>query len=187
MKRVSFLIAIMLIGCKSNPPKKSTHILDFGTFTIETPANWQKYQLRGADSYVGGIQLDSGNRLEFDYGIYSWDLSQYDSMRIRDTLFYIDGFAPAQATNYLFDSAHAAGHVRLSHTERDTINGFRAKIVFPRHVGRGFTGVYFDSIGRSDTRNVRLSLCGDSLSAGNQKAAIEAFRTIKFKKRAIRG
>jgi hypothetical protein len=176
MNRALFLIAATLVGCKNSAPKNAAHTLDFEAFTIETPVNWQKVNLRGIDSYVGEISIDSTNHLAFDYGRYSSHLSQFDSVRIGGKLFYTDEFDTAQKLTF-YDSADAGSDI-----VRENIDGYGAKLIFPRVVGRGITGIYFDSIGRELGTNLRFNLYGHNLTGVNQKAALRAFRTIRFRK-----
>ncbi len=53
----------------------SIQILDFDAFQIKAPTNWYKIELKGIDSYVGGIS-DGIDTLVFDYGRYSSNLSE---------------------------------------------------------------------------------------------------------------
>jgi len=58
----------------------------------------------------------------------------------------------------------------------EAIDGFNAKIVVPKIVGNGTTGVYFDNLGSSNKLNIE----GYDLSATNQDVSLKIFRTIKF-------
>jgi hypothetical protein len=61
----------------------------------------------------------------------------------------------------------------------ETIDGKRAKLVSPKSIGKGTTGVYFDSL--EVTRTTRFHLSGTDLSKSNQKLLEEAIRTLRFK------
>jgi len=58
----------------------------------------------------------------------------------------------------------------------ETIDGFRAKIVVPKVMGSGTTGVHFESLGGYD----KLTLSTKDLSPIVQDIALKIFRTIEF-------
>lgn len=57
-----------------------------------------------------------------------------------------------------------------------TIDGHRAKIVTPKVVGKGTTGVYFDDLGN----NNRLTLYENDLTADQQATALKIFSSVVF-------
>jgi hypothetical protein len=61
------------------------HTINLRSFRIETPTSYRFFKGRGIDSYVGGItnQIDT---LFFDYGWYSDDLSEFDTMNVTGNL-----------------------------------------------------------------------------------------------------
>lgn len=69
------LFFALINSCKTQVSK--SQLLDFKIFTIETPEGWEKFIEDGIDSYVGGIKLDSTDKLFFDFGLYSNDLEEY--------------------------------------------------------------------------------------------------------------
>ena len=80
-----FIIAVLTLSCSTADYES----LDFSKFKITVPDNWQKYEMKGIDSYVGGIVTDKGDTLVFDLGSYSGDISEdlpmaYDSDRLSE-------------------------------------------------------------------------------------------------------
>lgn len=63
--------------------------------------------------------------------------------------------------------------------EVDTIAGYYRKIIYPKNGFEGMTGVYF----RDLNSNFNFNLVGKNLSIENQQKAIEAFKTIKIKRK----
>ncbi|TAL48750.1 hypothetical protein EPN83_03045 [Patescibacteria group bacterium] len=63
----------------------------------------------------------------------------------------------------------------------ETIGSYRAKIVVPKVVGNGTTGVYFGDLG-GEIQKTRLEISGYNLTASQQETALKIFRTLKFKK-----
>ena len=76
-KSVQYLGIIILLAVGyillSNDKFKSDDTNDFGQFSITLPEGWNRYELQGIDSKIGGITngIDS---LTYDYGWYSNDL-----------------------------------------------------------------------------------------------------------------
>ena len=71
MRFITILIFFIIAGCNASKSKKDKQILDFGSFTIETPRSWTKIKAKGIDSYVGKIAIDDSDILHFDLGWYS--------------------------------------------------------------------------------------------------------------------
>ncbi len=55
------------------------HTINLRAFKIETPTTYRFFKERGIDSYVGGI-TNQQDTLFFDFGWYSNDLSDYDTV-----------------------------------------------------------------------------------------------------------
>ena len=68
------ILFLSILSCNT----KVERVADFGAFQITLPKGWNKYKLKGIDSYVGGITngIDS---LSFDYGWYSYDFQYEDN------------------------------------------------------------------------------------------------------------
>ena len=66
----------------------------------------------------------------------------------------------------------------------ETIDGYRAKIIVPKIMANGITGVYFADLGkmRPGSPETKLEISGCNLAASQQETAFAIFRTIKFKK-----
>ena len=69
--RLLILTFLTIISCSSKEHKK----IDFGKFSMTVPSDWNKYDRKGIDSYVGGIITNNKDTLNFDYGQYSGDAS----------------------------------------------------------------------------------------------------------------
>jgi hypothetical protein len=80
------VLTILLAGC--NRDSSRWQVLDFGSFTLKTPAGWKKIEREGIDSYVGGL-TNHKDTLWFDYGRYSPQVGDEDPeshMYARDTV-----------------------------------------------------------------------------------------------------
>jgi hypothetical protein len=181
-----FLIVLIiyagLISCSETKTSDETKTLDFGAFTIEAPNEWTKVKAQGVDSYVGRIAVDQGDTLEFDLGWYSNDLTEYQEIKMGDgKTYYISSYDTAYSPT-LVDSANKENVVR-STVAWDTIDGRRAKIVSPIKSGTGTTGIYIDSLWKAGSDVDKFNLYGTNLKPKNEKAVLEAFKTLKFHKR----
>jgi len=59
---------MLLYGCNHNNNPSETKLLNFEYFTINVPKTWEQIKLRGEDSYVGEIKIDSIKVVYFDLG-----------------------------------------------------------------------------------------------------------------------
>ena len=66
----------------------------------------------------------------------------------------------------------------------ETIDGYKAKIVVPKVVGSGTTGVYFGDLGGGGDgiEKIKLQVSGYNLTASQQEIALKIFHTLKFKR-----
>jgi hypothetical protein len=128
---------------------------------------------------------ETGDTLTFDYGYYSNSLHEYDP-----TIFPLSALK-----EMLQNKRDTAGYIFTDHPEKididkikkqnvtfDSISGFEAKIVFPRKIGRGLTGVYFDSLGNNGRGigNTKLNIIGNNLQKKTQEEFLKAIRTIRI-------
>jgi hypothetical protein len=72
---------------------------------------------------------------------------------------------------------------RKNNVTWDTIDGRKAKIVYPRKSGVGITGVYIDSLWISGADVDRFNLYGVNLSADNERQVLKSLQTLKFRKK----
>jgi hypothetical protein len=175
------IILFAIAACKQAGNEKEPKVMDFGAFTIQTPGHWKKMILQGTDSYVGAIVIDSTDTLMFDLGWYSNDLTEYMEVIMNDgKTYYISNYDTAYNPT-VFDSANKDKVIK-SHISWDTIDGRKAKIMLPIKAGMGVTGIYIDSLWESSGDKDRFNLYGRDLRPSNEKAVLEALRTLKFKK-----
>ena len=62
-----------------------------------------------------------------------------------------------------------------------TIDGYKAKIVFPKITGKGTTGVYFADLG-GKIQKTSFQISGRDLTKSQQETALKIFQTIKITK-----
>lgn len=115
---IILIISQLLIGCTRQDQPKT---IDFGSFTIQAPAGWNKIEFQGIDSYVGGL-TDRTDTLTFDYGWYSYDFGYEDTDTHLFTIDTINGktatlirpMIPGQGTIGMYiDNAYKDNHFNL--------------------------------------------------------------------------
>lgn len=87
MKQPVFLLLLACLGCSNSTEPK---VLDFGKFTLTTPATWRSFSAQGYDSMVGGV-ANGRDTLRFDYGWYSYQFQKETTATHRRHGLKIDG------------------------------------------------------------------------------------------------
>jgi len=184
MKILIGLFLLFITSCTDSKPQSDKKTLDFGSFTIETPNSWTKIKTQGADSYVGRIAIDNTDTVDFDLGWYSNTLTETEPQMIeRSMLKYMDVLDTTEFIIVESLKGIDSDKYKKNNVLWDTIDGRKAKIVFPRQSGIGTTGIYIDSLWLRGSDVDRFNLYGDNLKPENEKQFLEALRTLKFNKR----
>jgi hypothetical protein len=184
IKLLITIVVIALTACHDSQPEVETKTMDFGAFTIKTPKSWKQVVARGIDSYVGGIVIDDTDTLNFNLGWYSSTLTEYDP-QIIERSFLQHMQQPVDTSEYIIVESRRdidPDEYKKNNVSWDTIDGRKAKIVYPRRSGIGVTGVYIDSLWVSGSDVDRFNLCGTNLNPKNEKKVLELLRTLKFRK-----
>lgn len=190
MKSFQFLIfLVFFISCKNSPSK----VIDFNSFHIKVPKDWIKYELKGIDSYVGGIITDKNDTLKFDLGMYSGDVSEnsfpmvYDSISLSELNQKEKELLPK--TKHLivknYDGNINYKEYQKYNTSYDSIDCFKVKFIEPSNKGFGVTGIFIDNLKPDNEYRVKFNFYGHHLSDSIQTQFLKALRTIKFKKYCI--
>ena len=160
---------------------------------MTVPQNWNRFDARGIDSYVGGIITDTKDTLMFDYGWYSGDVTRnhfpmvYDSVTVKLLTKKERELLP-NTKHLIVDSI--TGDIDLSNYTKylfayDSIDCYRAKFIVPRNKGYGATGIYIDSISGSKEQfnKTKFSFYGWYLKPTTHNQFLEALKTLKFPER----
>ena len=177
IKLITISILLLFCSCRNKKAEPKINLLNFKSFTIETPSSWKKNESKGVDSYVGGIQIDSTQGASFDLGFYSNDLSEFVKVNLHDTTY---AFVSTGNNPPLTGDSNFMDKIKKCKVVWDTINGYRAKIVLPINSGLGVTGVYIDSIWQLNSQNVKFQLSANNLKPVNEKQLLKAFKTLQF-------
>ncbi len=82
------LNALLITSCKDD--FKDSKVVDFETFQMDLPANWNQFTQIGYDSRVGGI-TNGKDTLTYDFGWYSYDFRNETTATHTRTETTIDG------------------------------------------------------------------------------------------------
>jgi hypothetical protein len=175
------LLLCLSFACSEVKSENDKKTLDFGLFTIETPKSWSQVKAQGIDSYVGRIAIDKTDTLEFDLGWYSNTLTETEPQIIERQ--DLKNMQIAYTSEYIIVDSRRGIDIdvyRKCNISWDTINGRKAKIIFPRTSGMGITGVYIDSLWSNRGSVDRFNLYGEGLKPENQKRFLDAIKTLRF-------
>jgi hypothetical protein len=186
MKIVVVILLFLFTSCAENKTtqKSNKYILNFGAFSIKAPDTWLKIKNDGVDSYAGQIRIDNTDTLSFDLGWYSNPLTEPDPQIIeRSDLKYININDTSEFI--IVDNRRSVDidKYRKNNIRWDTIDGYKAKIVFPRQSGIGITGVYIDSVWKSGSSYDKFNFYGRNLTPENETKVLMALKTLKFHKK----
>ncbi len=183
------LILLLLTSCTGRKPSATngTQLLDYGYFTIRVPQEWKRVDVKGIDSFVGEIHIDTNTVITFDLGWYANDLSKgsEDYIVRNDSLIVLEkspipgAVKPREDYRGTPDSSRLASLI-VNQKQYITIDGFKAKLVTPRHTGKGMTGLYIASLWNAGSNDDRFQINGQNLNAKQQQQLITAIKTLKF-------
>jgi len=177
-KSLCFLLLLFLTDCSIE-----SRTLDFDDFQILVPQQWEKIELIGIDSKVGGISLNGKDTVTYDLGLYSDDLDEYIAFEdYGDSVYVFDGYndSPIFKFKGSIDDLDKDKFYK-NEVNWDEIDGFSAKIVRPKRSGFGVTGVYIDSLYQSEFGKIGFQISGYNLSPDNERLFLQAIKTVTFK------
>ena len=185
MKIIPGLLLLLIIGCSDGKSKSDKQLLDFDAFTIETPTGWTKIISQGVDSYVGQIAIDKFDTIHFDLGWYSNKLNEPEPTIFDSSMIGSIDTSMIDTSAIIFVKNRTSvdpDKYKKNNISWDTIDGRKAKIVFPRQSGIGTTGIYIDSLWQTGSGVDRFNFYGDNLNPVNEKLFLQALKTLKFSK-----
>lgn len=130
-------------------------------FTIDAPKQWKSIEVKGVDSFVGLIVVSSSDTLEFDLGYYSNSLTEME------------------------DENNEGNSIVKSNVVYDNFDGKKVKILKPKRVGVGITGIYIDSLWKVKSDIVRFNLYGSNLTSRSQNELLRAIKSLKFYRKEL--
>ncbi len=181
--RYKICLVLLLLFSSCQTKNVSEQAINLSFLTARAPNTWKVIQLQGIDSDVQGIVTDSGDTLFLDYGLYS---DSFDDLVVPVRSFERKKIYDAAKFHYpgrmIFSKTPEIDEAQAIHLSEyflyDTINGKRAKIVLPKRIGKGITGIHFPEVNQKGTR---LTIYGRNLDTLQQFAAYKLFQSIHFR------
>lgn len=188
-KFLSILILLIAVSCTQSRYKT----IDYQSFEITVPKKWQKHEMTGTDSYVGGLITDKKDTLTFDIGRYSLDLSKSKQALVYDKKEYSqlseEEKEKLKDTKHLIIENHetvkydAASYAKYKSVV-DNIDCFKVNFIIPTNNGYGMSGIYINNLDKVDSSYpaTNMSFYGTDLSEKTQSKFFKALKKMKLKK-----
>ena len=181
---LTLIFSLIIISCSRNNYKT----IDFGSFKITVPDDWNKYERSGIDSYIGGIVTDKLDTLNFDFGWYSGDISNsFPLVFDKETLKELSSkkLALLSDTKHLIMETWSDSNIEIDLNDYrkydvhfDSIDCFNAKIILPRNKGFGSSGIFIDRM--TVDGKLKFNFYGNFLDNSTQQKFLKALKTLKF-------
>ncbi|MDQ1855639.1 hypothetical protein [Chryseobacterium sp. WLY505] len=158
--------------------------MDFRSFKLQAPKDWSKLKMDAYDSNAGIIITKNNDSIFYDYGPYSYSLEENVTIISRKDFNELLAVNPkADTTQFIVidKNTNREDFVKSKITYKK-IDGYKAKIVEPKQVGNGMTGVYIDSLKTGSIGKIRFNLYGKNLKKESQAELLKAIQTLQFRK-----
>ena len=175
------LLFFFLIGCSED----SLKTLDFGDFKVQVPRYWKELKSDACDSNAGIIVTKNLDSIYFDYVMYSNSLEEnpliIDRRHLKeipshDSKIDTSAFVIVKST----ENVNIDDYVK-SKISYKNVDGYRAKVLIPKKIGKGITGIYIDKIENKLHGEVKFNFMGENLTKETQTELLKAVTTLKFK------
>nr|WP_294793060.1 hypothetical protein [uncultured Mucilaginibacter sp.] len=163
---------------------------------MQVPESWTRVDVRGIDSFVGRIDIDSNAFIGFDLGWYCDSLGEgrhttYYSVE-SGSVYVPDSAAKQNLSNptvwKYFGKADSITIAKLRRNVAviENVDGYHAKIVTPKRSGLGITGIYIDSLWKSGGNVDGFVMTAHNLTFEQQKKFISAIKSLKFNRNGFK-
>ncbi len=177
------IILILLFSCGSD--KYSLKEYAVGLISIAAKDKSTLSELKGIDTYVAKLKVDKDTfHIEYGKGIYKLNepsptIFPFDQ---KENIEKLSGTRITEANEVRFSETAEEDREQNIFSKQyylyDTINGIIAKIVQPKKIGDGVTGLYIYKLKDGNS----LSIYAKNLDSSSHLEALQMFRTIKYYK-----
>lgn len=179
MKRSLFIVVFgIVIACSSSNQMKEE---DFHDFSISIPSNWLKVSSSGIDSKVTVLVTNENDTIFINYGKTVGGFTETVVVNSLESKIHFDSIDWPYRHEMIFSKdaiiEERQGIYLREYYIYDSIKGKRAKIMLPKMVGRGSTGIHFDSLNKMGEK---LTIVGNNLNQETQDQLYKSFYTISF-------
>ncbi len=174
--------AFIILSCSDHSQK--TKSMDFRSFRLQAPKDWSKLKMDAYDSNAGIIITKNNDSIFYDYGPYSYSLEENVTIISRKDFNELLAVNPkADTTQFIVidKNTNREDFIKSKITYKN-IDGYKAKILEPKQVGKGMTGVYIDSLKTGSIGNIKFNLYGINLKKESQAELLKAIHTLQFRK-----
>ncbi|WDF45189.1 hypothetical protein PQ459_09790 [Chryseobacterium sp. KACC 21268] len=159
--------------------------MDFGDFQVQVPRHWKELKVIPYDSNAGIIVTKNKDSIHFDYGMYSNSLEENPIIIDRIFLKEILSQDPKIDTSDFIivkstKNVNREDYIK-SKISYKNIDGYKAKVLIPKKIGKGITGIYIDKIETELHGEVKFNFMGENLTKETQTELLKAVTTLKFK------
>jgi hypothetical protein len=159
--------------------------MDFRNFSFQAPKDWTQLKLDDYNSNAGIIVTKNKDSIFYDYGPYSNPLDETSAVIItREELRELLKVNPkADTTEFIILNENTRNEDFIkSKTTYKKIDGYKAKLLEPKKIGKGMTGVYIDSLKTGSLGKISFNLYGKNLKKESQTELLKAIQTLQFTK-----
>ncbi len=186
MKKLFFVLATCLVLSSCNDIKKEKKIQHtIGSLVLSAPASMIFVKGKGVDSYVAYL-INNKDTFHIEYGsgkiIYNlYEISPHVlNLNDKNKIIKQSGREPSMDEVVFSEYPEEDEGQKIfnkNYFMYDTINGIIVKVVQPKRIGNGITGLYVPKL--KDGKS--FSIYGVNLDSGNHISMLEIFRTIRYR------
>ncbi|HVW62951.1 MAG TPA: hypothetical protein VHC48_23025 [Puia sp.] len=178
----------LLAACQqaevSPPAAKKT--ITIGRVMLELPPSYQYVKGKGVDSYVAYILNEKKDTFEIEYGKPGIIYQLFDTPPVVVAKNMKEKFEKNFTTEHGPDEVvytntpsedNAEGIFLKNYYRYDTVGGLVVRIVQPKRIGDGMTGMVVQDLPDSNY----LSIFAKNLDSTHHKAALDLYHTVKLK------
>lgn len=177
---VSILI-LLLVSCANNKTEKE---FSFGKLVFTIPSDAEFHKSKGIDTETGKL-ICKGDTFFLEYGrkIYKVDESLPTILPVseKENIEKLAGKRIGEADNVVFSQYPQSDKEEMIYAKNfymyDTINNIIVKIVQPKKIGYGITGMYVPKLKDSAS----FSIYAVNLDSSTHRAALHFFKTVKYR------
>lgn len=158
---------------------------------MEVPSNWSYHKAEGEliDGYAAEIRTSRNDTIHLIYSFATDDLSHdgRDHVVLPEHLKAEMIAEGEDLSRYVFvptenDVVPMREKLTTQQFEQTILNGKQAKMVLPKQIGKGVTGVHITAIRFVHEQNTyEFTLYGRDLPKKTHKALLQVFKSIRFK------
>jgi len=179
MRKAFFYISFIVISCSTNIDEK---IVELEHYSLSVPGEWFLVQTDGIDSKITMLITKSTDTIYLDYGQHVQGFSETIKVHSLESKVHFDSIDWPYRHEMIF-SKNATVEERQGiyldeYYRYDTIDGRQAKIMLPKVVGKGSTGIHFDSLNQ---KNEKFTIVGNNLDETVREKLQKVFYTVEFK------